>query len=392
MCNGAVLVTEHGAGFDPLVPGEHFIAGGPESLAFLADGLLREPERLEAMRLGAYDLVREQLPMAPAAARLAELASDLAASPPRPSSTPLASGISEDDPLLEADRPIFDHDTALARAVKRLALESMARRRELARDRAQDPDAVEVVHRSAAWEEADPRVSVCIPLFDHAEFVGDALASVAASDLADVEVVVLDDASTDGSADVVTAFSQERPWLALTLLQRPVNAGLPAARNELLRHARAPYVVMLDADNELRPPCLDRLAEALDADPGAFFAYPILECHRDGRPDGLLSFLPWEPERLREHNPIDALAMLRREELIALGGYVEDPALHGWEDYELWCRCAVTGRRGVHLPRLLARYRRDAGSMLSVTDLDTADVEAALRARHPQLFAPPLVP
>ena len=58
ICNGCVLVSEHSPDSEPLVPGEHFVSGTLENLALLADHLLRDEERLAAMRLAAYDHVR----------------------------------------------------------------------------------------------------------------------------------------------------------------------------------------------------------------------------------------------------------------------------------------------------------------------------------------------
>ena len=76
-----MLVSEHSPDCAPLVPGEHFVSGTLENLALLADHLLRDEERLAAMRLAAYDHVRTELPMRPAAERLIAMAEDLARSP-----------------------------------------------------------------------------------------------------------------------------------------------------------------------------------------------------------------------------------------------------------------------------------------------------------------------
>ena len=170
------------------------------------------------------------------------------------------------------------------------------------------------------------------------------------------------------------------------LLQHVVNRGLGRTRNDLVSAARGELVFMLDADNEIYPTALDRLVDALDHDSGALFAYPMLEEHVDGEPDTLRSYLPWEPGQLAEANYIDAMSLLRRQELVALGGYTEDPRLHGWEDYDLWCRTAQRGLRGVLVPEILARYRRAEHSMLySITNVDTSDAESLLRARYPIL-------
>ncbi len=89
-----------------------------------------------------------------------------------------------------------------------------------------------------------PAVSVIIPLYNKGRFIRRTLESVAAQNVADLEVIIVDDGSTDGGADVVRGFSDSRFRLAVQ-----ANAGPGAARNCGLRQARAPYVAFLDADD-----------------------------------------------------------------------------------------------------------------------------------------------
>jgi succinoglycan biosynthesis protein ExoO len=206
---------------------------------------------------------------------------------------------------------------------------------------------------------------------------------VAVQDLDEIELLVHDDASRDDSVAVAREFMTARPWLPARLLRRAVNAGLPRARNTMLGLARAPYALMLDSDNALYPQAGGRLADSLDDDPDAAFAYGVLAVHRDGRPDGLLSAQGWDAAIFARRNPIDALALLRRDRVLALGGYREDERLHGWEDYELWVRIAADGGHGVHIPTFVARYRRALGSMAHFSDLDSDGMRAALRQLHP---------
>ncbi len=222
-----------------------------------------------------------------------------------------------------------------------------------------------------------------IPLYNHGVEVRAALTSVAESEFDELEIVVLDDASTDESADTVVDIFAERPYLPAILLQHAVNRGLGRTRNDLAAAARGEYVFMLDADNEVYPTALPRLVESLDADTGALFAYAMLEVHADGEPETLRSFFPWEPELLLRGNYIDAMALLRREQLLDLGGYADDLRLYGWEDYELWCRAAERGLRGILVPQILMRYRRADHSMLAITDLDGTEAESLLRVRYP---------
>jgi hypothetical protein len=407
ICNGCVLVSERSPDSEPLVAGEHFVSGTLENLALLADHLLRDEERLAAMRLAAYDHVRSSLPMRPAAERLIAIAESLAGSrrarrPARPENAPprarlralVARGRFDPriDELSHGQWTMEERSKRSDAVLKRLMLGQIELKRQLAAQEAslrrEDPDEVRIVVLTPAYARSDPRISVLIPLYNHAEEVRSALASVAASEHQALEVVVLDDASTDRSQEAVRDFFALHPHLPGLLVEHVVNRGLGRTRNDLVAAARGELVFMLDADNEIYPTALDRLADALDVDPEAFFAYPMLEEHIDGEPDTLRSFFPWEPGRLTKSNYIDAMSLLRRRELRDLGGYTEDPRLLGWEDYDLWCRTAQRGLRGVLVPEILARYRRAEHSMLySITNVDTSDAESLLRARYPMLTA-----
>ena len=171
------------------------------------------------------------------------------------------------------------------------------------------------------------------------------------------------------------------------LLHHRVNRGLAASRNALARHARGELMFVMDADNTIYPTALGRLVEALDADPGATFAYPLIAATRGIEPIGLVSRYAWDPEAFRSGNYIDAMALIRLDDYVALGGYTEDIRLTGWEDFHLWCACADTGRRGTLVPEVLARYRKTGHSMVALqTDMSAA--WSVLHARFPSILPP----
>jgi hypothetical protein len=60
----------------------------------------------------------------------------------------------------------------------------------------------------------------------------------------------------------------------------------------------------------------------------------------------------------------------------------------GWEDYDLWCQIVEGGGHGVHVPEILAWYRRTAHSMLAITSLDLSEGKSLLATRAPSVFAP----
>jgi hypothetical protein len=376
ICNGCVVVTERSVDIAPLIPGEHLIATRAESLCLLADRLLDDPDRLQAIRLAAYDFVRRELPMSTGARRLIEVAEGVVRS--RPAPAPVEEPIAE--PVDRTAELVEEAVAPLRAAVKRVLIETRQARREHAEL------GVDVVAATPAYGSRTPRVTVGISLHNYESEIGDALASVAASDYEDYEVLVLDDASTDRSAEMVRRFFDEHPWMPAALMAHRSNAGLPRTRNAITEHARGELIFVLDADNGLYPHGLGRLVRALEADSAAAFAYPIIAMYERGRPSGLLSRHGWDPSLLAQYNSIDAMALIRREILVAIGGYCTDPRLMGLEDYDLWCQIAERDWRGVHVPEILAWYRQTEHSMVSIALLDLSEARSVLSSRAPRLF------
>jgi glycosyltransferase involved in cell wall biosynthesis len=200
-----------------------------------------------------------------------------------------------------------------------------------------------------------------------------------------LEIVVVDDASSDDSVGAVRRTLEERPWVPAKLIRRGANSGLAAARNLGIAHARGDYVFILDADNSVYPKALGSLAAAMDSDRGASFAYGIIEQFNEKGPGAIISWLGWDPRRLRYGNFVDAMAMVRRSDLLRVGGFTSDPTVHGWEDFALWCAMADAGHRGILVPDVIARYRVGVHSMISMTNIDVSGAWGALLRRYPVL-------
>src|SRR5215469_600238 len=106
---------------------------------------------------------------------------------------------------------------------------------------------------------AKPRVSVVIPLFNRARTIERALASVQRQSFSDLEIVVVDDASSDGGADKIAGLDPR-----LRILRHPANRGAAAARNTGINAARGEYVAFLDSDDEWLPAKLTTQLGVLD--------------------------------------------------------------------------------------------------------------------------------
>ena len=392
--NGALVVTEHSDGVAPLVPGEHFVSARAEALPIALDAVLSDEPRRRAMARAAYELLRDQLPMRRSAERLAEIADERAALPlPPPRPRAAAAPAAEAEPRRRFPSAVADPELAgLRAALKAVRLELLDQRRELQRLKTAAP-LVQHVHESQGYAIATPRVTVIVPMHDEADCVTEALDSCAAQTMGDLELVVVDDGSGDASSDAVARWSRANAGIPLLLLRHPVNRGLGAARNTAIDHARGPLTFVLDADNLLFDVTLERLAAELDARAGADFVYSMLAMEANGQPVGLRSCFPWDPPRLATGNYIDAMALWRTASLRELGGYTTELRLHGWEDYDLFCRVAERGRAGVLVPEILGRYRVRAHSMLSITDISTRAAVSLLIERHPTVMRgvePPL--
>jgi glycosyltransferase involved in cell wall biosynthesis len=213
---------------------------------------------------------------------------------------------------------------------------------------------------------AAPSVSVVVPAFNVARYIGACLASLRAQDFESWECIVVDDGSTDGTAERVLAHADARVRL---LVQK--NRGVSAARNAGLAAARGEHVLFLDGDDLLHLRALGRLTAALDADARASVAYGTSWLvFEDGRP------YPQKPLRRRRHAfpSGDVLARVLRENFLlvgatlvrteharALGGL--DERLRLSEDWEFWCRLAARGEfRFVGAEPEVSRVRVRAGS------------------------------
>ncbi len=246
----------------------------------------------------------------------------------------------------------------------------------------------EILFESDALREAE--VTVIIPLYNYAAYVVEALESVRAQTLSILDVIVIDDASTDESAALAVEWMRTYGgrFNRVLVLRNEANAGLALTRNVGFAAAETAFVLPLDADNRLLPACCANLLEAIRVS-SAGFAYPGIQQFGDA--DWLMGADPFLPSRFVGGNFVDAMALIGTWAWLRVGGY-GDLRL-GWEDYDFWCRCMEFGIGGLQVTETLAEYRVHGGSMLR-TRTDVGDnkthVMAALEAAHPWLrIVPP---
>lgn len=383
---GAVMLSETSLHTEPFVNGEHLVFSALSTLPHALDALLEDEDRLKTLRRNAYALIKEN-PFSQGVEKLVSMAEEIRQTTP---GHRLRLGPSRTAPFRQKITPSWERQTdgvdAVRQAIREIRLDLVDLRRRVSEDPTIDPTPV-IDYRTPAWDRSRPRVSVIMALYNHEPYVVEALESAASGTYSDLEIIVVDDCSNDGSNETVRRWMGASPHVPATLVRHPVNRGLPRSRNEAFKHARGELVFVLDSDNAIVPTGLERLVEAIDAEPEAAFAYGVLQRFDSTGAVGLMGVWPWEPWRLRYGNYIDAMALIRHEALQNLEGYTTDRRLHGWEDYQLWCRIAESGGQGAHVQTIVGRYRQSATSMLSLTNISQDAGFDALREACPRLMS-----
>lgn len=229
-----------------------------------------------------------------------------------------------------------------------------------------------------------PRLSVLMTVYNGGPFLRPAVESVLASSMGDLEFVVVDNVSTDGSREWLRTLTDPR----LRLLENDTNLGQTGALRRGLEACRAPVVARLDADDLSEPDRFGRQLAVLDGnDRMVLVGGQALQIDASGTPFARTS-LPVCAEDAAAvmvvANPfIHSCAMFRREPALAVGGYCADFAVA--QDYALWSALLRAGWGLCNLPHVVARLRchpgqvtasalgsREFGEALAVTALNQA--------------------
>ncbi|MCP6763202.1 MAG: glycosyltransferase family 2 protein [Fischerella sp. CENA71] len=220
-----------------------------------------------------------------------------------------------------------------------------------------------------------PSISVIITLYNYSEYIYECLESIAKTDLANIpggiEVLVIDDCSTDNSANLVAEYLQQSQ-LPICLVSKWFNTGLADARNVGLRLSRSPYIFILDADNWIYPNCLSILYETIKSSRHAAVYGEIQRFDHQTRQEmNRISCYDWDVHKLVKQPYIDAMALFDKNILLKLGGYSTELIEYGWfgwDDYDLWLKIAQSDYSCKLVPTVLSYYRVHSESMIHTTN------------------------
>jgi len=235
-------------------------------------------------------------------------------------------------------------------------------------------------------------ISVVMPCYNAAPYVEEAIGSVLGQSYPHVELIVVDDGSTDGSTEILQRLASENPEHVTLIYQN--RTGPFAARNQALAHANGNYIAFLDADDTWHPDALFLMHNALAAE-SADIAYcgwqNIGVAATDAQPKIPPAFdAPEAINYFLEHRPWPINnALIRRTLIDELRGFSERAPTA--MDHDLWLRMLARQPRFARVPKVLAFYRRYPRGEAHIPRwrqmFDAVTVRQDFARNHPELVA-----
>ncbi len=205
-------------------------------------------------------------------------------------------------------------------------------------------------------------ISVVIPAYNASRFIAETIASVLAQTLPPLEVLVVDDGSTDHTAAIAERFGAPVQVLKIA------NSKLSAARNYGVHYAAGEWIAFIDADDLWAPNKLERQMQELAAQPEADLCYtgrvllqPAGDRFETGRVVETPSAEMLDRWLMKDTSFPPSSVVVRRAVLVAAGGF--DPKIRFVEDWDMWMRLYLGGCRFVACPEPLLLYRVHDGNM-----------------------------
>lgn len=211
-----------------------------------------------------------------------------------------------------------------------------------------------------------PKVSVILPVYNGERFLKEAIDSILGQTLQNLELIIINDGSKDGSEKIIKAYTDPR---IVYLINQP-NKGLIYTLNRGVEVARGEYIARMDADDIALPPRLERQVEYLDQNPDvAVVACPVQYIDEQGKLSG-----SWELDHanidrgairniLPSKNVIAHPTVMARSEVMKAYPYAAYQP--NTEDYDLWLRMAANGLAIAKIQEVLLHYRLHTQSVTS---------------------------
>lgn len=219
------------------------------------------------------------------------------------------------------------------------------------------------------------KVSVVLPTYNGERYLAQAIQSVLAQTYENWELIVVDDCSTDGTAEIIQYYARQDA--RIRVIHNAENEKLPRSLNIGFRQARGDYLTWTSDDNFYQETALAVMVQALEAHPEYGMVYCDMAYLLE---DGILRSRPSaDVVRLYAEDVIGACFLYRSQVLKTVGEY--DPDMILVEDYDYWLRIS-RNYQILHIPQCLYHYRFHSGSLTMTKEHEVAAQRHRLRLRQ----------
>jgi len=229
--------------------------------------------------------------------------------------------------------------------------------------------------------DSPPIVSVIMPCFNQGQFIEEAVESVIAQTFTPVEIIIINDGSTD--IETVRLLNHyQKPNVSVI---HTANQGPSAARNVGIHQAKGQYILPVDADDRIAPTYLEKAVPILESQPEVGIVYAQAELF--GAKTGSFDLPPYQFPDILLGNMIFNSSLYRKADWEKAGGYNENMVL-GWEDYDFWLSILELGKEVFCIPEVLFLIRVVENSRSQQMNQEYwIKSYAQIFKNHPQLYA-----
>jgi len=225
-------------------------------------------------------------------------------------------------------------------------------------------------------------LSIIIPVYNYGKTLDRALSSVFAQTYKNLEIIIIDDGSTDN----FTKLKLNHLDIPNTKIIFQENGGPSKARNEGVKISTGDYILPLDSDDLIHPTYVEQCIKLITQDKN----YSPIYCDtvHQGQMKGIEERPEWSKERLINGPFIVNCSMFSREAFDSIDGYDED--LKGWEDYDMWLRMMQKGYVGKRIPSPLFIYfhHESEGTVSTIANQDTQSLHQKILIKNKLITDP----
>lgn len=227
-----------------------------------------------------------------------------------------------------------------------------------------------------------PKVSIIIPCYNQGKYVAEAINSALRQTFKDIEIVCVNDGSTDNSVEIIKSF--ENKYKNFIFLNNKENRGVIYSRNFAIKNCNGTYILPLDADDIIEPTYVEKAVKILDNNPNIGIVYCKAKIF--GNYDKYWNLKPFNKSDILYENCIFCSALFRKSDFLKIGGY-NNNMKYGCEDYDLWLSFIEQGLEVFQINEILFSYRQyDATSRTTISLKNKKEIWNNLIKNHINLY------